>query len=101
MDKRFLIVGFVSLILGLFFFVYSNSYYFYGGFNPFFIISITAIISGLIFVVAGVTENYEEKKNIDKNSDKSNNPIEVLNMRYAKGEITKKEFEEKKKDLEG
>ena len=43
------------------------------------------------------------KKNFNKNDKEINknlNPMDILKIRFAKGEITKKEFEEMKKDLE-
>jgi hypothetical protein len=43
--------------------------------------------------------NYMNKKKFEKSVEFS--PLEMLKMRYAKGEITKKEFEDMKKDLEG
>lgn len=40
----------------------------------------------------------DQKKNLTDNSD---NPLKILNVRYAKGEIDKKEYEQMKKDLIG
>lgn len=48
-----------------------------------------AIIVGVIIV----------SKNFIQNGKNNKTPLDILKERYAKGEINKKEFEEKKKDL--
>lgn len=55
----------------------------------------TAIILFIVWIVREVSG----KNNSDKTRS-SKSAIEILEERYAKGEIDKKEFEEKKKDLE-
>ena len=45
----------------------------------------------------------EVKNNIlgtDKENDTETNPLQILKMRFAKGEITKEEYEEMRKLLE-
>ena len=53
----------------------------------------------------GGVSHYEGHKLIEIckecEKEKTKTPIDVLKMRYAKGEITKKEFEDMKKDIEG
>ncbi len=101
MDNKYLIIGLVSFVLGIFFFIFSyNSFVMFRDGIYIYIFSIFTIILGLIFIVCGVTESNEDMKNIIEKSDKLNSPIDVLKMRFAKGEITKKEFEDMKKDLE-
>ena len=52
-------------------------------------------IAVIIFIVWIV----KEVSGKNKNSKTGENALDILKERYAKGEIDKKEFEEKKKDL--
>ncbi len=54
----------------------------------------TAIILLIVWLYKQIT-GAEAKPTVTEDT-----PLEILKRRYAKGEIDKKEFEEKKKDLE-
>lgn len=51
------------------------------------------IIVGIVFLVKWITGQRSET------TKKEDSALEILKQRYASGEITKEEFEEKKKDL--
>jgi len=51
----------------------------------------------LVLIVLIIVKAVGQNKGTEQNSEKT--PMEVLKERYAKGEIDKEEFEEKKKDL--
>jgi len=69
----------------------NGSYGFMGGFMWIFWI---AVIVGLFFLVKWIIQ--QSKPAEQKHAE---NALEVLKERYARGEIDRKEFEQKKKDI--
>jgi putative membrane protein len=53
------------------------------------------IISGIVVLIVGIARG----RGTGLMSGSTNSALEILKQRYAKGEISKQEFEEKKKDL--
>ena len=68
-----------------------GSHGFMGGFMWIFWI---AVLVGLFFVV-----KWAVQQNRSGESSSDSNALEVLKKRYARGEIDRQEFEQKKKDL--
>ena len=54
----------------------------------------------LIFLVVGLIRWFvSDHNNENSGEDKSDNALRILKERYAKGEISKKEFDQMKKDI--
>ncbi len=53
-----------------------------------------AVLVGLVFLIKWIVQQSSGTKPRDKED-----ALEILKKRYAKGEIDKEEFEQKKKDL--
>ena len=73
-----------------------------GGFGSIFMVVFWGlIIWAIVALVRGGSLNGHgcEHDHADAAHGKDKPPLEILKERYAKGEIDKKEFEEKKKDL--
>jgi putative membrane protein len=66
-----------------------GDHWMFGGFMWLFWI---AVIVGLFFLIRGTIQQ-------NKPIERSENALDILKKRYAKGEIDREEFEQKKKDL--
>lgn len=65
----------------------------YGGFGWFF------MAVWWVLIVLGIALLVRWAVNQSRHSERGRSALDILKDRYAKGEIDKKEFEEKKKDL--
>lgn len=65
----------------------------FGGFFGFLFWMIIACL------VVGLLIHLFSNKSVSNNEDEDENAISILKKRYAKGEITKKEFDQMKKDI--
>jgi len=66
----------------------------HGFFGGYWLIFWILIIVGIVLLVRYIMLQNRPK------DEPGETPLEILKKRYAKGEINKKEFEQKKKDLE-
>lgn len=57
-----------------------------------------AVIVGIVFLVKWLVQ---QGRTSGQASQKEETPLDVLKKRYARGEIDKEEFEQKKRDLTG
>lgn len=74
---------------------YGDNSMYWGGFESIFMIIFwVLIIAGIIYFIKW---SFDQPRG--SSSQRGNTPLEILKERYAKGEINKQEFDEKKKDL--
>ena len=59
------------------------------------------IIAGIVFLAIWLMKNYNGQHNNQQKSGRQSDetPMGILRRRYAEGDITKREFEEMKKEL--
>ena len=60
-------------------------------------IGVGFIIAVIIWAVIMISNSLQDRRRIESNGE---TPLDIVNKRYAKGEISKEELEQIKKDLE-
>jgi len=89
-----IIFGVIFVLVGLPMLIWGN---FVGGFNDWIKTGIPIFFIGLLLLAGSVVLSRKPKKEA---MEEENDSMEILKQRYAKGEISKEEFENMKKDLE-
>ena len=74
--------------------------FFFGGmwFGWIFWVGIIALVIWLLFNQSNRNRDYYQHQSPPQ-PPKQESPLDIIKMRYAKGEITKEQFEQMKKDL--
>ena len=67
-----------------------------GGMGIVMIIFWVVLIAAVVLLLSGAVSGLRGTK---QNPEISSNPLEILNQRYARGEIDKVEYEEKRRDI--
>jgi len=76
--------------------MYSSYYPGYGFFGPIFMIIVWGLIIFAIIMFVRMMAGHQDRHGSQTSEDSA---MRILKERYAKGEIDKKEYEEKKNDL--
>lgn len=71
--------------------------YYYDGFYPFHMFGFLSMALFWGAIIYGILVLFRRQ---NSGMQKNNRPLEILQERYAKGEITKEQFESIKKDLQ-
>ena len=74
-------------------------YYYYNDFFPFHAFGFVFMILFWALVIYGIISLLKSVGIQHKKNESKDEPLEILKIRYAKGEITKEQFEEMKKHL--
>ena len=72
---------------------WDGGYYGWGGMGIFMVLFWVLVIVGIVYLVRALI-------GAERRGTKEDSPLDILKKRYAGGEISKEEFEEKKKDLQ-
>ncbi|MCR4281337.1 MAG: SHOCT domain-containing protein [Candidatus Kaiserbacteria bacterium] len=74
-----------------------------GGFLPFHFLGFIGMLAFWALVIAGIVWLVRNASGTSNGSTTSahGSPLDILKTRYAKGEITKEQFESMKKDIHG